>query len=72
MSDLKFRCLTTEDTQPMINAIAFEMNADVQYVHGRLNVLSVHMLGEHIGFIPISGRNYATLKATIGNMLDEC
>lgn len=72
MSDLKFRCLTTEDTHLMINAIASEMNADVQYFYGRLNVMSIHMLGKYIGFISISNKDYATLRTTIKGMLDKC
>ena len=72
MNDLKFRCLTTEDYHPMVDAIAFEMNADVQYFHGRLNIISIHMLGKHIGFISMSNKNYAVLRTAIREMLDRC
>lgn len=72
MRDLKFRCLVAEDYHSMIDAVAFEMNAEVQYFHGRLNVISIHMLGEHVGFVPISGKNYATVRAAIRTVLGEC
>ena len=72
MCDLKFRCLVTEDYHSMIDAIAFEMDAEVQYFHGRLNVISIHMLGKYIGFIAISGKNYATIREAVREMLSEC
>ena len=72
MSGLKFRCFATEDFYPMINATAFEMDADVQYFYGRLNVVSIHMLGEHIKLIPISDKNYAALRTAIGETLSKC
>lgn len=72
MSDLKFRCLTTEDTHSMIDAIAFEMNADVQYFYGRLNIISIHMLGKYVGFVSISNKNHTALRAAISRVLDEC
>lgn len=72
MSDLKFRCLTTEDTHSMIDAIAFEMNAEVQYFYGRLNIISIHMLGKYIGFVSISNKNHAALRTAIRRVLDRC
>lgn len=72
MSDLKFRCLTIEDNHSMINAIAFEMNADVQYFHSRLNIISIHMLGKYIGFISMSNKNYAVLRTAIREALNKC
>ena len=72
MSSLKFRCITTEDFHPMINAVAFEMGAAVQYFYGRLNVISIHMLGKYIGFISIPGKNYVTLKTAIREVLSKC
>ena len=72
MSDLKFRHIATEDFCPMINAVVFEMDADVQYFHGRLNVISIHMPGKYIGFVPISGKNYVTPGTAIREVLSKC
>lgn len=72
MGDLKFRCLTTEDTHSMIDAVAFEMDADRQYFHGRLNVISIYVLGKYVGFVSISGKNYMMLRTTIRRILNKC
>lgn len=72
MSDLEFRCLTTEDTCPIIKTLALEMNADVQYFHGRLNVMSTYMLGKYVGFISRSNKDYTVLRITTRRILDKC
>ena len=72
MSDLKFRCTAAKDFRPMINAVAFEMDADVQYFHGWLNGVSIHMLGKYIGMNPIFGKNYVALRTAIIEVLGKC
>lgn len=72
MSDLEFRCLTTEDYRSMVDAIALEMNADVQYFNCRFNIISVHMLGKYVGSTSISNKSYAMLRTEIREMLDKC
>lgn len=56
----------------MVNTIASEMNADVEYFYGRLNIISIYMLGKYIGFISMSNKNHTALRAAIKRVLDKC
>lgn len=56
----------------MINAVAFEMGAYVQYFYSRLGVASIHMLGKYVKPIPVSSKNYVTLRTAIREVLDRC
>lgn len=68
---LKFRCLVPQDFHPIIDEIASEVGAEVQYFRGRLGVVSVHLNGEYLGFVSVSGKDRCAFRAAIGEMLSR-
>lgn len=65
MSGLGFRCLVTDDHREHIDAVASELNAQVSYFRGSMNVISISRDGRYLGCV--WGKDFGSLeKAVLG------
>lgn len=51
MSGSEFRCLVANEYHDQIDAVAFELNAQVSYFRGYINVVSISRGGEYLGCV---------------------
>ena len=63
MSGLEFRCLVTDDHHGQIDAVAFELDAQVSYFRGSMNVISVSRNGEYLGCV--WGKDFGLLRKAV-------
>ena len=68
LPDLEFRCLVTDDHREQIDAVAFELDAQVSYFRGPMNVISISRSGEYLGCV--WGKDFGSLKKTILDVLN--
>lgn len=61
--NLEFRCLVTDDRREQIDAVAFELDAQVSYFRGPMNVISISRSGEYLGCV--WGKDFGSLKKAV-------
>lgn len=70
MSNLRFRCLVTDDYHERIEAIALELDARVDYFRAPFGILAVLKEDEYIGCVWVLGKDPGSLREAVLEVLN--
>ena len=67
---IRFRCLVTDDYHERIDAIAYELNAGVDYFGAPFGILAILEEDEYLGCVWVLGKDLGQLRKEVLEVLN--